>query len=175
MKACSNTELLLKSISFVEKAERTNKSAVPCCRPSTRPAVIQPWVEGWENHMDCYHGVDVALDPLPYGGATTTCEALSMVPVISLGGSNGKPAQQQHPGEHPAPRMGARSSSEYVSLAMKLSTSRTARSLKERQALRNQLLKSPLGNGQRVSRELERHYLKLIMQQFHYETLSGDE
>ena len=79
MKACPNAELVLKSISFHEDAEKTR------IQQRFKNAGLDPnrlkllsWVEGGINHLQLYRHMDVALDPIPYGGATTTAEALWM-------------------------------------------------------------------------------------------------
>ena len=85
--------------------------------------------------------IDVAIDPFPYGGATTTCEALYMgVPVITLEGNkmvNNLSASILHYAN--LKHLIASNKEEYIQIGHQL-YSEGKRKMKDRQELRNHVL-----------------------------------
>jgi protein O-GlcNAc transferase len=83
-----NARLLLKGKPFADDATR----AMFLARLAERaidPERVQlvGWVPSISVHLALYEHIDIALDPFPYNGTTTTCEALWMaVPVVTLKG-----------------------------------------------------------------------------------------
>jgi protein O-GlcNAc transferase len=114
------------------------------------------WLPGAGAHLSAYRRVDVALDPFPYNGTTTTCEALWMgVPVVTLRGD-------RHAG-----RVGASlltqiglmdlitsSVDEYVETAVALARD-PARLAALRQSLRPRMASSPLCDSRAFARKME--------------------
>ena len=111
------------------------------------------------SHFRTYSRVDIALDPFPYNGTTTTCEALWMgVPVVTLAG-----------GTHVArvgvslltniglPELIASNPEEYVSIAAALAAD-LDRLRELRGTLRQRMLSSPLMNGPQFARDVEAAY-----------------
>src|SRR5262245_61807617 len=114
------------------------------------------WLPGSAEHLALYHRVDIALDPFPYNGTTTTCEALWMgIPVVTLRGD-------RHAGRVGASLLNqagltdfiANSVDDYLEIAVDLAGD-TARLLELRQSLRQPMAGSALCNGPAVAQKIE--------------------
>jgi predicted O-linked N-acetylglucosamine transferase (SPINDLY family) len=114
------------------------------------------------DYLALYHALDIALDPFPYNGVTTTCDALWMgVPVISLAG--GMSAARQ--GVRFLRSVGldellAESLDDYVRIARDLAGD-LARLADLRSGLRARMSGSPLLDAPRLTRDLEAAYRAL--------------
>jgi predicted O-linked N-acetylglucosamine transferase (SPINDLY family) len=118
--------------------------------------------EGASEHEDMlqrYLGVDVALDPFPFCGGLTTCEALWMgTPVVTLPGD--RPVSRQSLSILQA--MGRRewavaSEEDYIRVALALADDAASRS-QLRKSLPKEMLGSALCDHPRAARNLERIY-----------------
>ncbi len=115
-----------------------------------------PSVPSLKDHLSIYNDVDIALDPFPYNGTTTTCEALWMgTPVITLRG------------DRHASRVGAgilsrikkheliaETEEDYVLKAIELSENPALVS-KFRSTLRRKMMNSPLCDAKQFAHDIE--------------------
>ena len=106
-----------------------------------------------------YQRIDVALDPFPYSGGTTTCDALWMgVPVVSLAGrtavGRGGVSILSNVG---MPELVARDVEQYIRIAVELAGD-LARLAELRAGLRERMQKSPLMDAPRFARNVEAAY-----------------
>jgi len=120
---------------------------------------ILPWIESKAGHLGAYERIDVALDPFPHDGVTTTCEALWMgVPVVSLGPDR----RHGRSGAGILARLGldalvAGTRRDYVSRAVALAED-PQRLLTLRDELRGRMAGSPLCDAAGFARGIEAAY-----------------
>jgi predicted O-linked N-acetylglucosamine transferase (SPINDLY family) len=114
-----------------------------------------------------YNLVDFTLDPLPYGGANGTLEALDMnVPVVTLAGrKHGERCGYSILSNLGVTQTVAASGSEYVEIAVRLATD-TVFMAEVRAAIRAGLERSPLTDMVAHTRHLERAYLQALEQRY---------
>jgi protein O-GlcNAc transferase len=108
------------------------------------------------DYLETYRLIDVALDPYPYGGGTTTCDALWMgVPVVSLAGRTAvSRAGSTLLANVGLERLVARTPDQYVERAAGLM--RDAPGLVGlRRELRERLESSPVMNARQFARDVE--------------------
>ena len=105
--------------------------------------------------------MDVALDPIPYGGATTTAEALWMgVPVVCLAGKGmvGRLSSSLLAAAD-CRKWIAKDQQTFINIATALAA-KGPRNAAKRLKLRHKLMASPLADGKRLSKELEKYYFQ---------------
>jgi predicted O-linked N-acetylglucosamine transferase (SPINDLY family) len=118
--------------------------------------------QSWADYVQTYGRIDIALDPFPYGGGITTCDALWMgVPVVSLIGQTavgrGGKSILTNIG---IPELAARRPRQYMQTAVTLAQS-SQRLSELRQTLRQRMLTSPLMNARRFTRNVENAYRQI--------------
>ena len=155
--------LLLKGKPFCDEATR----ALTLARFAERGIAAERielvgWLANPAEHMMLYDRIDIALDPFPYNGTTTTCEALWMgVPVVSLRGD-------RHAGRVGAsllgqvglPELVADSFEHYLAIAAGLAANPQGLATL-RSSMRARMLSSPLCDVSGFTRELEQTYRSL--------------
>jgi predicted O-linked N-acetylglucosamine transferase (SPINDLY family) len=113
-------------------------------------------------YVRTYERIDIALDPFPWGGGITTCDALWMgVPVVSL---NGRTAVGRGGASILAnigiPELIARTPEQYVRIAADLAKD-LPRLAELRRTLRLRMQKSPLMDAPRFARNIEAAYRQM--------------
>ncbi|MGH7132763.1 MAG: tetratricopeptide repeat protein [Phycisphaerales bacterium] len=117
---------------------------------------IRPYLKDFKAHLASYADIDIALDPWPYNGTTTTCETLWMgVPVVNLRGDN----HVSRVGESLLTAVGlqelvAPDIDSYIDAAARLAADEPRRR-HLRTSLRQQMAASDLCNGPSLARALE--------------------
>jgi protein O-GlcNAc transferase len=83
------SSLVLKSKPLMDEGVRRRYLEMfsMCGVPAER-ILFEGYTRTTQEHLSLYNRVDIGLDPFPYNGTTTTCEALWMgVPVVTLKGN----------------------------------------------------------------------------------------
>lgn len=156
LKAAPQSRLILKNPVLNDEGCRqlVREEFVSCGLPAERLMLL-----GSSPHrelLESYAEVDIALDPFPYNGGTTTCEALWMgVPVVTLAGdrfvSRVGPTILRHAG---CSEWVAADVDGYVRTAVSLAADR-AKLAAIRGRLRDQVRQSPLGDTAEFTRSWE--------------------
>jgi predicted O-linked N-acetylglucosamine transferase (SPINDLY family) len=159
LRAVPSSRLALKSLTFADEPARaaTHRCFVGAGIAPERIAVLPPTDPA--RFLAEYGRLDIALDPCPYNGGTTTCEALWMgVPVVTLAGERFCARMGLALLENVGlPELVARTPDDYVRIATELAAD-LPRLAALRASLRDRMAASPICDAPRAARELEAAY-----------------
>ena len=162
--AVPSARLILKHRSFGDPGTRQRyrrKFAEAGVTPDR--VTLMPPTRTIREHLEIYNQVSVALDPFPYNGTTTTCEALWMgVPVVTLAGDR----HSSRVGASILSRVGltdliADTPAAYIERAAALAADRE-RLTDLRKTLRDRMRGSPLMDGPAFARGVEGVFRRLL-------------
>jgi predicted O-linked N-acetylglucosamine transferase (SPINDLY family) len=116
----------------------------------------------WSSYVRMYSEIDICLDPFPWGGGITTCDALWMgVPVVTLSGDTavgrGGRSILSNLG---LPELVAYTQDQYIKIAVDLAR-RPEATQALRQSMRSRMLASPLMNAAKFARDVEAAYRRM--------------
>jgi predicted O-linked N-acetylglucosamine transferase (SPINDLY family) len=157
LRAIPGSRLRLKSKPLADAAvrQRIQRLFAQNGIPGDR-LLFDGWVPSSGEHLAQYASVDIAIDPFPYNGTTTTCEALWMgVPVVTLAGErhSGRVGVSLLSGAG-LPELIADSEESYLEIACRLANE-LPRLAELRATLRSRMRDSPLCDAPRITREIE--------------------
>jgi predicted O-linked N-acetylglucosamine transferase (SPINDLY family) len=164
LEAVPKSRLLLASpskggVPSPEIAEAIEQRGGP---PADRITIL-PRAPNRQGYLDRHRMIDIALDPWPFNGITTTCDALWMgVPVVTLAGNrfSGR-AGVSILNSANQPELIAPNAENYIRSATELAAD-VPRLVHYRRNLREQLVASPLCSGTRVARALEDAFEQMV-------------
>jgi predicted O-linked N-acetylglucosamine transferase (SPINDLY family) len=161
--AVPGSRLMLKSHSFADAGTSDRYGGLFAASGIAAERLdLLPRILATEGHLASYHRIDIALDPFPYNGTTTSCEALWMgVPVVTLAGS-------RHAGRVGASLMSrlgldalvAADEAAYVATAARLAGDLPALTAL-RDGLRERMRRSKLCDAAGFAREMEGAFLRM--------------
>ena len=161
--AASTYRLVIKARLLADEAIQAHYAAMFEARGIDGSRVeLCSWIASQSGHLGAYEAIDIGLDPFPYNGTTTTCEALWMgVPVITLAGD-------RHSGRVAASilervdlaNLVARTKAAYVDLAVRLGSDLERLSTLRRD-LRGRMQTSPLCDAEGFRRDIEAAYREM--------------
>ncbi len=116
----------------------------------------------WAEYLDYYRRIDIALDPFPCNGMTTTCHSLWMgVPIITLAGAESiSRAGLSLLSAIGLAELAAASEADYVRIAAELAGN-LPRLAELRSTMRNRMQDSPLMDAPRFARNVEGAYREM--------------
>lgn len=158
--AVPNVRLRLKALAFADEPTRAYfRHQLLAFGVASERIIIEPPTLRLEKFFEAYQSIDIALDPTPYNGGTTTCESLWMgVPVVTLRGQHFF-SRMSHSflSNVGLGDLSATSEDEYIAIAAHCAADRDRLQFL-RATLRDRMAASPICDGRRAARELENAY-----------------